>query len=585
MKAPVAIETSRACLRVAALCLSGIMVISCASVPQSETARNAGSAGENQAPASRVEIEPTDDEIIYRVLAGEYLGSEGELQAAVDQYLEAAMISTDPEVARRAARIAFAAESWQQAAMAADRWSVLAPDSIPAHESAARAMLRVGDFFGAEYQLNQILEILNDSGDAWVLVSRILARVGDPEQADTIMNQLQETRTNANPADVYFARSQLAAAYRDLEQAFEFARRAVELDPERPAFLAWAGRVALNLDLQDTGIEYIRRAWMLDPDNHDLALAYADLLARNGDAEGAREVMAGMQQTPDVMLSRILFELAAKERNTAEALFSELGEMEWEDASEKAFYQAQAAEALGMIRQAIAFYARVTEGERALASSLRRAELIAIDGDMEGARAELAQMREEGDAQTVEQSWLTEARILREAGERDEAFDVLDQAISRMPASVPLLYSHSLLAAELGRVDVAERDLRTILAAQPENAAALNALGYTLADQTERYEEAEALIRQAYILQPEEASIVDSMGWVAYRRGRLAEAEQYLAKAWSLDRNAEIAAHLGEVLWVGGKQEAAIKIWREGTEVDANNGVLIETLQRLGVTL
>ena len=103
-----------------------------------------------------------------------------------------------------------------------------------------------------------------------------------------------------------------------------------------------------------------------------------------------------------------------------------------------------------------------------------------------------------------------------------------------------------------------------VIAAQPENAAALNALGYTLADQTERYEEAEVLIRQAYILQPEEASIIDSMGWIAYRRGRLPEALEFLRKAWQIDKNPEIAAHLGEVLWVDGNKDAAVAIWREG---------------------
>lgn len=532
-----------------------------------------------------VVLEPVDEEVMYRVFAGEYLGSEGELHAAVDEYLEAAMISEDPEIAHRATRIAFAAESWQQAVMAADRWAVLAPESVPAHESAATAMLRVGDYFGAEYQLLRILEILDDSADAWMLVSRILALSGDVEQAYGVMDLLATERTGANQADVFFARSQLAVTARDLDQAFEFARRAAELDPDRPEFLTWAGRLAFNLELKDTGIEYIRRAWELDPGDHDLALAYADLLARSGDEEGARKVMEEMPQTPDVMLSRIIFELSAKKRSAAEALFSDFADMEWDDASEKAFYQAQSAEALGMSRQAIAFYELVTEGDRALASALRRAELIALDGDMEAARAELAGMREGGDDQTVEQSWLTEARILREAGDREASFDVLDQAVSKLPASVPLLYSRSLLAAELGRVDVAERDLRTIIASQPENAAALNALGYTLADQTDRYEEAEALIRQAYILQPDEASIVDSMGWVAYRRGRLAEAEEFLEKAWGLDRNPEIAAHLGEVLWVSGKQDEAVRIWREGAEVDAENTVLIETLERLGITL
>jgi len=570
----------------AALGLLLILLSGCATSPQeAETAMQEKPVNDAVEAAPVVVADPVDEEVMYRVFAGEYLGSEGELQAAVDEYLEAAMNSSDPQVAQRATRIAFAAESWQQAAMAADRWAVLAPNSVSAHESAATAMLRLGDYFGAEYQLVRILEILEDSTDAWVLVSRILTLSGDPKQADAVLEHLLSVRENANSADVYFARSQLAVSARDLEQAFEYARRAVELNPERPEFLTWAGRVALNLKLQDTGIEYIRRAWELEPDNHDLALGYADLLAKNGDPGAARKVMEGMHQTPDVMLSRVLFELTAKNRSGAEALFNEFGTLQWADASEKAFYQAQAAEALGMSRQAIAFYAQVTEGDRVLASALRRAELIALDGDMAAARVELEKMREDPDVVTVEQSWLTEARILRDTGDREAAFDVLDQAASKLPTSVPVLYSRSLLAAELGRVAVAEQDLRTILASQPENAAALNALGYTLADQTQRFDEAEELIRQAYILQPNEASIVDSMGWIAYRQGRLGEAEEFLLKAWGLDRNPEIAAHLGEVFWVAGKRDEALGIWREGAEIDAQNIILVETLERLDVEL
>ena len=558
-----------------------LLLAACASAPQSEEAETRTEEVPETVPA-----EPVDEEVMYRVFSGEYLGSEGELQAAVDEYLEAAIRSDDPEIARRATRIAFAAESWQQAAMAADRWAVLDPESVPAHESAANAMLRIGDFFGAEYQLLRILEILDDSTDAWVLVSRILTLSGDPEQARETMNHLAEVRVDADPADINFAQSQISVATGDLEQAFEYARRAAEAAPDRPELLTWAGRVALNLELKGTGIEYIRRAWELDPDNHDLALGYADLLARNGDEDTARKVMQDMPQSPDVMLSRILFELAAKNRTGAEALFSDFADFEWDDPSEKAFYQAQAAEALGMSRQAIAYYEQVTEGERVLAAALRRAELIALDGDMDTARTELAKLRENGaDQRTQEQSWLAEARILREAGDNEGAFEVLDRAAMLMPASVPVLYTRSLLAAELGRVDIAEKDLRTIIAAQPENAAALNALGYTLADQTERFDEAEALIRQAYILQPEEPSIVDSMGWIAYRQGRMAEAEQFLVKAWGLDRNPEIAAHLGEVLWVAGKKEEAKRIWRQGAEVNAENPALKETLERLGIDL
>ncbi len=574
--------------QVAALCAAILLLCACAGNAQHAAEPDRpGSTGTAEVEAEQVESgskpQPTDEEVMYRVFAAEYLGSEGNLDDAVGEYLEAAMRSEDAAIARRATQVAFAAEAWQQAAMAADRWAVLEPDSIAAHESATVAMLLIGDYMGAEFQILKILELMGDTTEAWLLVSNLLAQAGSPEQADAMLEQILLTRGTVDSAEVLYARSHLAVRSKDLERAFELARQAVELNPERTEFLTWAGRLALNLKLIETGLEYVRRAWLLDPENHDLSLAYADLLARNGHEDTARAVLKDMPQAPDVMLSRILFELAAKNRTAADKLFVQFDEMDFPDPEEKVFYQAQSAEALGYLQQAIVFYGEVNTGDRALAAAIRIAELKAMEGDIPAARRELAELRTQPSPVIIEESWLAEARILREAGRQDEALQVLGQALGGMPRSIPILYSHALLAAELGRVDIAEKDLRIVIATQPENAAALNALGYTLADQTERYEEAEALIRQAYILQPGEASIVDSMGWIAYRLGRLQEAVEFLRKAWLLDRNPEIAAHLGEVLWVGGNKEAAMAIWRQGNDIDSQNIVLVETLERLGV--
>ncbi len=160
---------------------------------------------------------------------------------------------------------------------------------------------------------------------------------------------------------------------------------------------------------------------------------------------------------------------------------------------------------------------------------------------------------------------------------------MLDDALGQFPGDMRLLYTRALVAVELDRLDITERDLREVITQDPQNAAALNALGYTLADRTDRFAEAEQLITTAYRLSPDEASIIDSMGWVAYRLGRLAEAEAYLRQAFARDQNAEIAAHLGEVLWVSGNQDAAREVWRAGLEIDPVNEVLAATLSRFGV--
>lgn len=574
---------------VIALGLVTWLMSACATNPQNDTVNEGPVAQEALAVAAESSgtaagSQPTDEEVMYRVFAAEYLGAEGDLNAAVEEYLVAALRSDDVAIARRATRVAFAAEAWQQGAMAADRWALLDPSNVEAHDAAASAMLLVGDYLGAEYHIISILDLMDDSTEAWMMVSNLLSQAGSAADAEQVLEEILTARGAADNAYAMFARSQLAARSKELDRAFELARQAIEINPRQVEFLTWAGRLALNLNLTDTGLEYIRRAWRIDPKEHDLSLAFADLLARNGHDKEARDVLKSMDQTPDVMLSRILFELSAKDRPAAEKLFSQFEAMDFEDPQEKAFFLAQAAEALGNRQQAISQYIQVTTGDRALAASIRTAELMALEGDVVTARENLDRLRSSDNPLVIEESWLAEARILREFGRNEEAFQVLDAAIANLPGSNSILYTRALLAAESGKVDIAEQDLRRVIASQPENAAALNALGYTLADQTERFEEAQELIRQAYILQPMEPSIIDSMGWIAFRLGQMQQAIQFLQKAWQLDRNPEIAAHLGEVLWVNGQLEAAKAVWTDGQEVDAENAVLVETLERLDVS-
>lgn len=538
---------------------------------------------ESQSSASMIEeeSEPTDSEVMYRVFAAELLGSEGELEAAVGEYLKAALESDDPSIAMRATRVAFAAQAWQQASMAADRWALLDATSLPARESAALAMLATSDYVGAELQLKELIELSEDKDKAWAMVSGLLARSASPEKAMKVLDNLLMDAGEEGSAAGLYAQSQLAVRAGDYPAAFELAKKAAEAEPGQVEYLAWAGRLALTLGDKEAGKEYMKRAWEVEPNDHDLTLAYADLLAREGDEATARKLTREMVQTPDVMLTRILFELGAKKEDAALALYEEFQAMSFDDPQVKAFYLAQAAESLDRMPDAIAYYGEVTEGELFLPAASRRAELLAREGDMTGAKNSLAKLRLQSDPVVVEQSWLTEASILQQAGDTEGALLSLDTALEQFGTSIPIRYSHALLAAELGQVEVAEIDLRMILVEEPDNAAALNALGYTLADQTDRYTEAEELIRRAYALQPDDASITDSMGWVAYRLGRLDEAETLLTRAWSLENNPEIAAHLGEVLWRQGKIEEAKEIWSQGLAVDEQNAALNETIERL----
>jgi tetratricopeptide (TPR) repeat protein len=556
-----------------------------AEAPEGQHAQAATGPAEAQsgeaAQAPAVPAGEIDEEVMYRVMSAEMRGNDGDMQGAVGDYLAAAMESTDPQVAMRATRVAFAAQAWQQASMAADRWAMLDPQNLSAHESAALAMLATADYAGAELHLNRILELAPDKDAAWSMVSSLLGRSGSPEKAMKTLQSLLETNGETDNAAGIYAQSQLALRLGDLNQAYDYAQRAVELNPEQQNYLLWAGQLARRLEKADQALEYTRRAWELNPRGHDITLAYADLLARNNQPDKARELMLNMEQSPDVLLSRILFELSADDKAAALQIYEDFKLLDFEDEFEKAFYLGQSADALGLPEEAIATFARITKGQYFLAAAARTAELQAQMGDIPAARDTLEILRAQPDDSVVEQAWLTEAQILQQAGQDQEAIAVLDQALDRFPQSVALRYSRALIAATEGNLELAEADLMMVLAQDPENAPALNALGYTLADQTDRLDEAEDLIRRAYELLPDDAAITDSMGWVAFKQGRLEEAETYLRQALSLDNNPEISAHLGEVLWVQGRKQEAKAVWDAALEVDKDNEVLQSTLQRL----
>ncbi len=565
-----------------------LLLCSCATRPAGPAADGEGQVAAAGEPAGaepgQEQLQPTDADAMYHVFAGEVLGAEGDMRSAADEYLEAAMESDDPEVAARATRIALAAQAWQHAAMASDRWVLLQPDNIEARQTAARAMIVVGDYVGAEHHLGGILaQLRHDRGQAWAMVAGLLSTSGNPDRSGQVLERLIEENQAGDDPDALYARSQFLAARRQLAEAAELAARILRLAPERAEFHAWAGRLAVNLGQESEARSHYRDAWELDVSNQRIAMAYAELLSRNGEGERIQEVLSALEDAPAIRLARVAFALEAGLDELAVEIYQGFQDANYPDPLEHAFQAAQAAELLERRAEATQWYSRVTSGERMLVSALRRAYLTAEAGDLAEARNQLSSLRLQHDSDIVRESFLAESEILLNADLPGDAFDLLSGALEVIPGDSQLLYGRAMVAVQLDRLSEAESDLRRIIEQDPQNAAALNALGYTLADRMERYEEAEQLIRAAFELQPEEASIIDSMGWVAFRLGRFEEAETYLREALQRDDNAEIAAHLGEVLWALERRTEAVEVWQEALESDPDNAVLNETMARFGV--
>ena len=467
-------------------------------------------------------------------------------------------------------------------ALASDRWAMLDPASLDARELAAGSRLREGDYVGAEFQLARILELTaSDQARGWRIVISLLVPANDQVRVSKVLDNLLVDFDAESNVDALFARSQFAVRMGDLDKAVGFIDKAIALEPERAEFLAWSGRLAVNMGNNELALQQYRQAWEVSQENTQIAMSYAELLKRNNDLAAGQAVLAQLPDTPDMRFARIAFALDAGDRENAELLYLGFSTDRYAGNPQAALQAAQSAELLDHQREAIDWYKQVT-GEQSLRAVMRQAFLLAGLGDVEEGRNLLTQLRVQADNVVRSQSYQAEAQILQDAGRKNEAMQLLNGALVTLPDDIGLRYTRALLAVGLDQLELAESDLRQIISVEPHNAAAINALGYTLADLTERYDEAEQLILQAYELQPSDASIIDSMGWISYRLGRLREAERYLREAWDSMRNAEIAAHLGEVLWVNGKEQEARALWGLGIQMDNDNEILIKTMQRFG---
>lgn len=532
------------------------------------------------------EREPTDTDVMFRVMAGELAGAQGDVTGALENYLEATLKSNDPAIAERATNLAMRSGNWQLATMAADRWTVLAPDKPAARVAAITSLLRVSDYFGATRQLDELFRIRAGSpGGAWEEAALLLGTGASGVKAKEIMIELLARHGATDNVAARMAQSRLAIALGQPVLARELADEALQLEPENIELLMWTGRLAVIGNDTELALPYFARAHDVEPDNKTVTLRYAELLKRTERHDEAQALLATLNQQAEIVFNRTLYALDAEDEALATALFEELQQRGVEDGEPShAFYTAQTADLLQRSLEAIHWYQLVPDGEHWLRARLRLAVLLTEVDGIEAGRLALSALKTDQRGEIVEQGFLTDSQLLLQEGEIETAIQSLTLGLSRLQNSDTLRYSRALLYTRQQRLEDAEVDLRIVIAQNPEHTDALNTLGYTLADLTDRHAEALELIERALNLRPNDPAIIDSMGWVLYRLGRIEQAQIYLEQALSLSDNAEIAAHLGEVLWAQGQKDRATSVMEDARRINPDDPVLIDTLQRLGIT-
>lgn len=532
----------------------------------------------HQSP-KRPNLELTED-ILYKLLVAEIAGQRGQLDISVENYLDLAKSTRDHEIASRATRIAVYARQDEAAFEAAKIWVELDPENTDAHQVLAVMAVRDGDLETALLHFDFILKNSEDAIDQklWV-IANMLGNDQDQEVVKKVLENLMEDHQN-NPESLY-AYAHVMSRMNEDDKALEILEKILVIVPDNSNAIISYVAILQKQGKSTEAVTWLEDALQKTEDNFNLRLFYARLLTDEKRFEDARNqfeiLVTEAPNNIDVLYALGLLNLQANRLDEAEVYFQRLSEL-GENSEEANYYLGRIAEERGEIEKATTWYESIQQGNNYFDAQVRLAFLIAKDGRPEDARKHLQNIRAEN---PLQQNILTQAEgeILMEGKHYDEALTLYNKALEGGYNS-ELLYARAMLAEKMGRLDILEEDLNAIIEREPDNAMALNALGYTLADRTDRYTEAYDLIKRALELKPNDFYILDSMGWVLYRMGRLDEAIVYLNRALKERRDPEIAAHLGEVLWVKGDRAAAREVWDTALKETPDDTKLLDVIKR-----
>jgi len=522
-------------------------------------------------------------DMVYAVLVGEVAGQREDHRMAFTHYLHAARLSRDPAIAALAARAALSLGNPQAAVRATTLWAELDPGSSRARQIGAYAQIDAGDRAAALAELAGLIRLAPDRGQGYMQAAQMLSRVPEPAERLAMMREL--VAEDVDDADAHYALAMLAAGADDMRAAREHAERAAELRPGWNDPRVFVVRLLVSDERPDDAIAVLEGFLTAEPDDLELQLLRAQLHidAKEYDAALALfdDILARGPGQPDVLFTAAVLALEIESVDKARGYLTQL-RASGARANDSAFLLGQTEELAGNKSLAMDWYAKVN-GENATNARVRIAGIHADRGEVPRAREILQQLRDQFPAE-VTTLYLIEGELLRERDLKQQAIDVYTDGLSAAPDDPDLRYARAMLAVGMDRIDLLEQDLRHILISDPDHVDALNALGYTLADRTDRFDEAQSLITRALQLRPDEPAILDSMGWVLYRMGNPQDAEPYLRKALEGVFDAEIAAHLGEVLWVLDKHDEARAVWERALAEDPKHEYLLRTIGRHRVT-
>ena len=524
-------------------------------------------------------VAPFPKDALYQLLVAEVAGYRGEYSTALEKYVDMALKTRDAGVAQRAAMLAVYLKRYEEALTTSKIWVEQEPDSIEARRYLSEQLLRIGDMEQAIVHM----EAIKNLGGLANFESFAYSAANMDDKGREVLLEAMSRMLAEYPGDeqLMFSKAVLLEQSGQLEEALQLANQLLVSKKDINVIVLKVNALK-DLLRTDEALVFLESTLEELADKRRLRLIYARMLfeaERLVDAEKQYEQVH--QQAPND--SDILFALAliSMEQGKDESAKGYLNQMIRFNrrANEAHYYLGSIADKNDKIPQAISEYKMVGPGREYLAAQVRIAALLADQDRLDDARAHLENQRA-NNPDRYNRLVMIEGQLLSERGHEAEFFELLEMVIKKQPENVELLYFRAMTGQSLGRLDVLEQDLLRVIEIDPGNADAMNALGYTLADQTDRHDEALILIERALEIKPNEAAFIDSLGWVQYRLENYKDAVTNLRKALSLFDNDEVAAHLGEVLWVSGEQQEARNVWQKALDARPDSDILKRVIKR-----
>lgn len=565
-----------------ALLMAVLLLPACAatvapSPPQDQQLAPEVSAVETAPPVYR----PFPVNSLFELLVAEFAGIRGDIEPAIEIYLNQAYETRDPAVIERAIRIASFVGLQDVVLNLAELWVEVEPAELDVRRLVAFHLARAGRvveaFPHAEYLL-----LAGDDNHLQALAA-FAVDTSDGEK-DRLLALYEELAVNyPDRVGLMLGRAMLLRQVNRPEESLALAAQVIKAEPGNETGQLLHAQLLHQVGQSARAIRSLEKALAAEPVSKRLRLQYARFLAETDLALSREQMVLLVEQfpeDPDLLFSLALASQELGMSSEAESLYQAL--IDRHQRTGDAHYQlGRLAEIDGSLPRALDHYRRVDSGSSMLAATVRIVEILAGQGDVLAASEHLALLREAQPANAAT-FFQIEAEMLVRTGRLAEARHLLDSALESQPGNPNLLYSRSVVSARQDDIESAEADLRAILVMDPDNATALNALGYTLTTSTDRHHEALELVGRALELEPDNPAIIDSLGWVHYQLGNFAEALALLHRAYEAFPDPEVAAHLGEVLWMSGQHEEARRVWSEALDRPSDNhGVILETMQRL----